>query len=313
MTFACLSRRDALAGFAATGLLVGCGRATAADTLKIGSQKGGTKALMLSSGALEGIGYQIEWAEFPAAQNLLEAVGNGAVDVGLAGDAPFQFAYQSGLPIKAVAAQRTDPRPTEAVAIVVPGDSPVRTIADLKGKRIATTRGSIGYYLALRALHEAGLPPDAAHFIWLTPGDTRAAFASRTIDAWACWTPYSSTAIAEGARVVADGQNLIHGYVFEVANERAIAAKRPILTDFLQREARALDWAAAHLEDYAAVLSTETGLPLDIARIMVRKNSRHAIPISPAIIDDQKIVLDTFAQTGEIKPARSLDQAFAIL
>ncbi|MBO9526187.1 MAG: ABC transporter substrate-binding protein [Sphingobium yanoikuyae] len=163
--------------------MVGCDRASAADMLRVGSQRGGTKALMLSSGELEALSDQIEWAKFPVAQNLLDAVGNGAVDVGLAGDAPFQFAYQSGLPIKVVSAQRADPHPTEAVAIVVPGDPPVRIIADLKGKRIATTRGSIGYYLALRAFHEAGLSPNTMHFIWLTPGDTRAAFASRTIDA----------------------------------------------------------------------------------------------------------------------------------
>lgn len=313
MTILSLSRRRALIGLAATGLLAGCGRGAAGNTLKVGSQKGGTKALMLSSGVLNGVGYPIEWAEFPAAQNLLEAVGSGAVDVGLAGDAPFQFAYQSGLPIKAVSAQRSDPRPTQAVAIVVPGESPARSIADLRGKRIATTRGSIGYYLALRALHEAGLPPDAVHFIWLTPGDTRAAFASRTIDAWACWVPYTTTAIAEGARVVADGQNLIHGYAFEVANEQAIGDKRAILTDFLQRESKALDWAAAHSADYAKVLAKETGLPLDIALVMVRKNNRHTVPITPSVIDDQRIVLDTFGHAGEIKPARPLDQAFAIL
>lgn len=313
MTPMILSRRSVLLGLATTGLTAGCGGGAHADTLRVGSQKGGTKALMLSSGVLDAVGYRVEWAEFPAAQNLLEAVGSGAVDVGLAGDAPFQFAYQSGLPIKAVSAQRSDPRPSEVVAIVVPNDSPVRSIADLRGKRIATTRGSIGYYLALRALHEAGLPPDAVHFIWLTPADTRAAFASRTIDAWACWTPYSTTAIKEGARVVADGQTLIHGYVFEVANEAAIADKRNILVDFLRREARALDWAAAHPDDYARVLAAETGLPGDIARIMVRKNSRHAVPIGPAIIEDQKIVLDTFSQAGEIKSNRPLDQAFAAL
>lgn len=116
-----------------------------------------------------------------------------------------------------------------------------------------------------------------------------------------------------GARVVADGRDLIHGYAFEVANESAIAAKRTILADFLQREGRALDWAAVHPEDYARVLSTETGLPLDIARIMVRKNSRHVASISPAIINDQKIFIDIFAQAGKIKLVRTLDQAFSIL
>jgi sulfonate transport system substrate-binding protein len=306
-----VSRRTLLAGLGATGLLAACSGDDGARTLKVGSQKGGTKALMLSSGALEGIDYRVEWSEFPAAQNLLEALGSGAVDVGLAGDAPFQFAYQSGLPIKAVSAQRTDPRPSEAVVILVPEDSPIRSVADLRGKRIATTRGSIGYYLALRALHEAGLPPDAVTFTWLTPGDTRAAFASRTIDAWACWTPYSSTAIKEGARVIADGQNLIWGYVFEVAHEQAIARKKAVLADFLRREAKALEWAASHAPDYARTLAGETGLPIDIALTMVRKNSRRAVPIDQRLIDDERVVLDTFRAAGEIKPNRPLSEAFA--
>lgn len=308
-----MSRRRALTGLAATGFVAACGRADAATTLKVGSQKGGAKALMLSSGALDGIAYHIEWAEFPAAQNLLEAIGNGAVDVGAAGDAPFQFAYQSGLPIKAVSIQRADPRPSEAVAIIVPGGSPVRSIADLRGKRIATTRGSIGYYLALRALHQAGLPPDAVKFTWLSPGDTRAAFASRTIDAWACWTPYASVAIKEGARVIADGQKLIWGYAFEVANEQAIADKQAILADFLRREARALDWAATHPSDYAKVLAAETGLPLDIALTMVRKNSRRPLPLSQRVIDDQNVVLETFRDAGEIKADRPIKNAFVDL
>jgi ABC-type amino acid transport substrate-binding protein len=72
--------------------------------LAVGSQRGGTKALMLASGALDGAPYRVEWSEFPAAQNLLEAIGAGAVDLGMASDAPFQFAYQNGQPIKAVAA-----------------------------------------------------------------------------------------------------------------------------------------------------------------------------------------------------------------
>lgn len=184
-----LSRRQAWSSLAAVALLPGCRRASAADTLRVGSQKGGTKALMLASDALDGIDYKVEWAEFPAAQNLLEAVGNGAIDVGVAGDAPFLFAYQSGLPIKAVSAQRVDPRPAEAVAILVPRGSSAKSIADLRGKKIATTRGSIGYYLTLRALAAAGLPRNAVTFAWLSPGDTRAAFASGTVDAWATWVP----------------------------------------------------------------------------------------------------------------------------
>jgi hypothetical protein len=81
--------------------------------LAVGSQRGGTKALMLASGALDGAPYRVEWSEFPAAQNLLEAIGAGAVDLGMASDAPFQFAYQNGQPLKAVAALSARPRPTD--------------------------------------------------------------------------------------------------------------------------------------------------------------------------------------------------------
>lgn len=308
-----LSRRHALAGLAVTGMLAACGRSASANTLRVGSQKGGTKALMLSSGALEGIGYHIEWSEFPAAQNLLEAIGSGAVDVGLAGDAPFQFAYQSGLPIKAVSAQRALTRPSGAVAILVPGNSPVRSIGDLKGKRIATTRGSIGYYLVLRALHEAGIPPDAVKFTWLSPGDTRAAFTSHTIDAWACWAPYTSTAIKEGARVIVDGKDVLQSYGFEVANDGAIATKKAMLSDFLRRETKALQWASANLQIYAKALAAETGLPPDIALDTVRKNSRQKVPINRNLIEDQSIVLETFANAGEIKTDRPLEKAFISL
>jgi len=120
VTAGTFSRRGAVALLASTFALAACGRKDESQVLKVGSQRGGTKALMLSSGALDGISYQVEWSEFPAAQNLLEAIGSGAIDVGLAGDAPFQFAYQSGSPIKAVSAQVVQPRPTEAVSLVVP-------------------------------------------------------------------------------------------------------------------------------------------------------------------------------------------------
>lgn len=310
MTVHRLSRRNALAAMASTLVLAGCGRGGSGDVLKVGSQRGGTKALILSSGALDGASYQVEWSEFPAAQNLLEAVGSGAVDVGLTGDAPFQFAYQSGSPIKAVLAQRTEPRQKESVAVIVPRSSAARSIADLKGKRVATTRGSIGHYLALRALAVAGLPFDYVQFTWLSPGDTKAAFSSGSVDAWATWVPYLTSAIEEGGRVIADGHDLLAGYAFEVANEQAIAEKQAILADFLVREAKALEWVATHKDDYARVLSKETGLPFAIARAMVEKNARRAVQIDDRVIADQQVVLDTFRKAGEIKTARTLEQAF---
>jgi sulfonate transport system substrate-binding protein len=292
--------------------LAACGGGTGEDagTLHVGSQRGGTKAVMLSSGALEGAPYKVEWSEFPAAQHLLEAIGGGAVDVGLVGDAPFMFAYQAGSRIKAVGAQYVKERPSEALALVVPSGSSARTLADLKGKRVATTRGSIGHYLVIRALAAAKLPPDYVNFVFLPPGDAKAAFSSGAIDGWAIWTPYLPAALAEQARIIVDGHDLVAGYGFDVANEAAITGKRALLADFLQREAKALTWARANPDAYAAVLAKETGLPANIANDYARKNGRVAVPIDDAVIADQARVLDDFRNAGSVKGDRDLAAGF---
>ncbi|TCM14194.1 sulfonate transport system substrate-binding protein [Novosphingobium sp. PhB165] len=307
-----LDRRYLLAGLATTFALAACGRGAGAhaDVLRVGSQKGGTKALMLASGALDGAPYKVEWSEFPAAQNLLEALGSSAVDLGLVGDAPFQFAYQAGSPIKAVGAQRTQGRIDGALSILVPAGSPVHDGNGLKGRRIATTRGSVGHYLVLRSMIASGFRPEDVKIVFLSPSDSRAALQSGAVDAWSTWMPYVAAAQAEGDRIVVDGRDFVQGYGFEIAPESAIANKREQLADFLRREGKALEWAKGHIDDYSAVLAKETGLPLGIARETATKNIRLRVPIDDRVVADQKIVLDTFRRFGEVKSVRPLDSAF---
>ncbi len=210
-----------LATVLAAGLYAWLGSGTASgDVLHVGSQRGGTKALMLASGALDGAPYRVEWSELPTAQNLPEAIGAGAV-VGMVGDAPFQFAYQSGSPIKAVAVQSATSRPRESLAILVQARSRIVDAGGLRGKRIATTRGSVGHYLLLRALDAKGLKPADVRLIFLAPGDAKAAFDTGSIDAWSIWSPYSGTALAEGARVVADGADVGDAARFEHYDDSA--------------------------------------------------------------------------------------------
>jgi len=311
VTYEGMTRRRTLGVLAASLALAACRATGDAAVLKVASQKGGTKSLMLASGVLADAPYRVEWAEFPAAQHLLEALGSGAVDVGLAGDAPFQFAYQSGSPIKAIGAQLASPRPSDALAVIVPARSPLRTFADLKGRSIATTRGSVGHYLVLRALDRAGMPLDSVRFSWLAPGDAKAAFDSGAVDAWSIWVPYLAAAQLEQARILVDGRNLVKGYGFEIAHEGAIARKRALLVDFAAREARALAWLADHRDDFATVLARETGLPIEIARITAQKNLRLPVPVGAALIADQEIVLETFRKAGDIGSPRPIADAFA--
>jgi sulfonate transport system substrate-binding protein len=284
--------------------------AAEAGVLHVGSQRGGTKAMLLASGALEGAPYRVEWSEFPAAQTLLEAIGAGAVDVGLAGDAPFQFAYQTGSPIIAVGAESANPRPTGALAILVPGASPIHDAAGLRGKRIATTRGSIGHYLILRVLEAERLKPADVQIVFLSPGDAKAASDSGSIDAWSTWTPYTGTAFAAGARSVVDAAAYYSSYGFDVANAQTVAAKRAILTDYLKREAKAFAWVRAHPDAYAKVLAHETGLPIDIALFHVRHMPIARVPIDEALKAEEREVVEHFRTAGALAGTRPIEAAF---
>lgn len=313
ITGSLLDRRGLLAGLSTSLALAACGRGTgSADLLRVGSQKGGTKALMLASGALDGALYKVEWSEFPAAQNLLEAIGSGAVDLGLAGDAPFQFAYQAGSPIKAIGAQTTQQRAEGAIAVIVPGASSIRDAQGLKGKRIATGRGSVGHYLLLRAMRSAGLGPRDVVITFLAPSDARAALQAGAVDGWSTWQPYVASALAEGYRIAIDGRGFTKGYGFDIAHESAIADKRPLLDDFLKREDKALQWASTHVDEFAKVLASETGLPLPIAKEFAGRGARLPVPIDQVLVDQQREVLDTFRQFGEVKSERPLAGAFVL-
>jgi sulfonate transport system substrate-binding protein len=295
----------------------GCSRSggTAASAsgdvvLKIAGQKGATRALMEVSHALDGAPYKVEWSEFPSAQTLLEALNADAADAGIVGDAPFMFAYASGAQIKVVSAYHAGGG-GGSTAIVVPGASPIHAIADLRGRKIATGKGSIGHYLLLRVLEKAGLKPTDVTILYLSPGDAKAALAAGSIDAWATWNPYVALGVLHGGdRVLINGQGLLHPVGFEAATQTAIAAKRPQLDDFLRRLATAERWESAHTADYAAVLAKDTGLPLDVAQVTV--NSQRPTPVSmdAALIADEQDTLAHFKGAGVIDAAPDVAGAF---
>jgi sulfonate transport system substrate-binding protein len=278
--------------------------------LKIASQKGGTKSLMLASHALDGAPYTVEWSEFPSAQALLEALGAGAVDAGAVGDAPFVFAYSAGSKIKAVMATRSAGGGA-ATAVLVRADSPIRAPADLRGKRIATGRGSIGHYLLLRVLETAGLSPADVTMVYLNPGDCKAAFDSGAVDAWVTWGSYVGLAqLHDRTRILADGQGLLTGVGFEAATDSAIANKRVQLADFLTRLARAERWEADHKAEYAAALAKETGLPPDVALYTVAKARGVPAPIDASVVAEEHQTLDHFLKAKVITAAPDIDDAF---
>ena len=155
-------------------LLSAIASASAQSVLRVGDQKGNSQAVMQAAGVLKDVPYQIEWKEFPAAAPLLEALGAGAIDTGLVGDAPFTFAAAANVPVKAIGTIRQS---NEGLAILVPRDSKVHSFEDLKGKKIATGRGSIGNQLILAALESREWSTDHVQIVF-----------------WRCRMPRSPTA-----------------------------------------------------------------------------------------------------------------------
>ena len=278
--------------------------------LRVASQKGGTRSLMLAAHALDGAPYRVEWSEFPSAQTLLEALGAGAVDLGAVGDAPFLFAYANDPRLRIVQVNQTG-SDGASVAVVVPDASPLRRPRDLKGRRIATGRGSIGHYLALRLLAREGLQPTDATFVFLSPADAKAALASRSVDAWATWGPYIGLERLHGrGRVLADGRGLMSNYGFEASTVAAMTARRPLIADFLARLARAETWETDHPDVYARVLARETGLPQDVASDTVRQSRPIAVRMTDSVRVAEQATLKTFVQAGLITRSPDLGTAF---
>ena len=305
-----LTRRTAAALITAVITLSTSAAAFAADAivLRVGDQKGGNRSLLEISGLAKDLPYKIEWSEFPAAAPILEAINAGALEVGYTGDLSFLTVYASGAPIKAIGGTRSDAR---TQAILVRGDSPIKSAADLKGKRLAGTRGGWGQFLINATLEKAGSRIEDATFAPLGPVDAKIALLAGSIDAWAVWEPYISYAtLKDKARVVADGEGLTPTITFIVASDNAIATKRAAVQDLVQRLNKARLWSLDHLAEYAGSTAELTKLPEDVllAAYTAQKTSPSAI--DEAVVKEVQAASDRATRYGIL--GKTLDVSKAV-
>ncbi|MCC8978740.1 ABC transporter substrate-binding protein [Bradyrhizobium acaciae] len=305
-----LTRRTAAALITAVITLSTSAAAFAADAivLRVGDQKGGNRSLLEISGLAKDLPYKIEWSEFPAAAPILEAINAGALDVGYTGDLSFLTVYASGAPIKAIGGTRSDAR---TQAILVRGDSPIKTAADLKGKRLAGTRGGWGQFLINATLEKAGSSVEDATFSPLGPVDAKIALLAGSIDAWAVWEPYISYAkLKDNARVVADGEGLTPTITFIVASDNAIATKRAAVQDLVQRLNKARLWSLDHVAEYAKSTAELTKLPEDVLLAAYTAQKTSPIAIDEAVVKEVQAASDRATRYGIL--GKTLDVGKAV-
>lgn len=278
------------------------------STLRIGFQKSASLlTLQKSSGSLEKklapLGVAVKWVEFPAGPQLLEGLNVGAVDVGFVGEAPPVFAQAAGARFVYIG---FDPAAPEAEAIVVPRGSAIRSVADLKGKRVALNKGSNVHYLLVKALEQQGLKYGDVQPVFLPPADARAAFERGAVDAWAIWDPFLAAVEKQsGARVVVDGRGLVNNYAYYLA-ERGYAQHNPRVIEALFDDSQAQAGALkADVRAAAAVIAPLQGLPPDVVEQSLVRYQFGVRPLTAAVAVEQQKIADAFHALGLIpKPIR---------
>jgi sulfonate transport system substrate-binding protein len=248
------------------------------------------------------------WTEFPSGPPLLEALNVGAIDFGNAGEAPPIFAQAAGAPLQYVAYEPPAPR---GEAILVPKDSKLNSVADLRGKKVALNKGSNVHYLLVKALEKAGVKYSEIEPVFLAPADARAAFERGAVDAWVIWDPYLSAAeAATSARTLSDGTGIVSNYQFYLSSKKFLESNPGIVDLVLAELGTVDDWAKGDIHGVAEQLAPAVGLPVPIVEVALRRQAYGIKPVNGSVIADQQQVADAFFALGLIpKPIKISDAA----
>lgn len=286
------------ASLATIMMLSGCSKQQETTTLNIGFQKYGVLPIVKARGDLDKVlkekGVTVKWVEFPAGPQLLEGLNVGSVSFGEAGEAPPIFAQAANSNLVYIANQPAAPL---AEALIVPKDSTIKSIQDLKGKRVVLNKGANVHYLLLKVLEANHLKLDDIQVVYLPPADARAAFEKGAVDAWVIWDPFFASAEKQlGAKVLATGQNLVNNHQFYLADRKFAEQYPDVLKAVVNELNTTTQWVSQHQTDAAKLLEKPTGLPLDVLNTSISRMGFGVTPISSEVAKQQQYVADAFYQ-----------------
>jgi sulfonate transport system substrate-binding protein len=305
------TRRLILAGFAVLASAAPNTTVAQDRVVRMGYQKVGAFALLKVHGILEEqlkpLGYTVTWKEFAGGPQLLEGLKTGAVDFAHSGEAPPIFAQAAGTPLLYIGYAPDGPK---SEAILVPKDSPIKTVADLRGKKIGLNKGSNVHYLLVRALDKAGLKYADVELVFLPPPDGRAAFEKGAIDAWVIWEPYRTAAeMSLGARTLADGTGLVSNNDFFFVAE-PFAQAHPQIIDVVLRATRdVFAQAAKDIPGTAKTFSAAAGFPVTVMEAALSHRGFDVHLMNDRVIAEQQLIADAFKALGLFPAAIKVSDA----
>ncbi|CAH1748328.1 aliphatic sulfonate ABC transporter periplasmic binding protein [Thauera humireducens] len=311
-----LSRRSVLKGLlaAAAAPIALSTPAALANTpeIRIGWQKGSTLSIVKARGNLEARlkaeGVKVTWTEFPAGPQMLEGLNVGSIDLGVVGETPPVFAQAAGADLVYVGNEPPAPR---AEKVLVPKDSPIKSLADLKGRRVVLNKGSNVHYLLVKALESVNLKYSDVEVAFLPPADARAAFERGAVDAWVIWDPFGAAAEAQlDARILADGTGIANNYNFYIASRPFVQKHPQVLASALEAINETGEWVGRNQADAAAIVAPQIGLPVDVAAVSISRYGYGVKPLTDDVIRHQQQMADTL--TGLKLIPKKLDVASVV-
>lgn len=218
---------------------------------------------------------QIKWVFSQGSNRSLEYLNSGSVDFASTAGLAAVLSRANGSPIKTVYVQSQP----EWTALVVAKDSPIKSLKDLKGKKIAATKGTDPFLFTLQALDTVGLSKGDVQLVHLQHPDGKTALERKQIDAWAGLDPLMASAqVQSGAKLLYRNVGFNSYSVLSVKENFAKQSPEAIEA-VLKAYEQARQWAKANPDKLAELLARETKLPLNVVKLQLsRTNLDQNIP-----------------------------------
>lgn len=253
-------------------------------------------------------GTRIKWVFSAGSNRALEYLNANSIDIGSSAGLAALLARANGNPIRT---PYLFSRP-EWTALVVPKNSPIRSLTDLKGKKVAATKGTDPYLFLLRALQTVGLKRSDIEHVSLQHADGRAALEQGRVDAWAGLDPHMAAAELEGRARLLYRNVGFNTYGFLNVREDFLSTRANETARVIRAYERARAWTRANPSEAAKILSTEAKVPLPVALLQVKLRSDfsnaqptaehlRALQLAAPILRDEALV----------RPGTDLDKAIA--
>ncbi len=217
----------------------------------------------------------VKWVLSQGSNRALEFLNSGSVDFGSTAGLAAVLSKANGNPIKGVYIYS---RP-EWTALAVPKDSPIKSIKDLKGRKVAATKGTDPFLFLLRALHTEGLKKTDIEHVSLQHADGRAALEQGKVDAWAGLDPLlAGSELEAGSRLIY--RNVaFNTYGFLNTTEKFASSYPEQVKKVIAAYEKARKWIIANPDETARIIAEEAKLPLPVAKLQLSRNDfRNPIP-----------------------------------